>query len=98
MLVGERRDPSEVLIADDVSIGPQLGDDAVDVDGVPDQHGVGQQTETAGLVHHLLVVADPEGTLIGEEQPFCEDVAELAAIELELDSPAERLLLDVGPV
>ena len=46
------------------------------------------KAEAAGLVHDLLVVAGAECALVGEEQPFGEDVAELAAVQLELDLAA----------
>ncbi len=58
------------------------------MDGVPHQHGVGEQAEAAGLVHHRLVVVGPEAALVGEEQRLGEDVAELAAVELQLDGVA----------
>ena len=34
--------------------------------------------------------------MVGEEQPFGQRVAELAAVELELDRPAKRLLMNVA--
>src|SRR5271168_2018563 len=58
--VGQRGDPCQILVVDLVSGGTELLDDTGDVDSVPDQHGIGQQAEAAGLVHHLLVVAGAE--------------------------------------
>ena len=92
----QRRDAGQILVLHLVSGGTKLVDDAGDVDGVPDQHGIGEQAEAAGLVHHLLVVAGAEAAPVGEEQRFGEDVAELAAVELQLDGVTQRLLLDVA--
>src|SRR5208337_918425 len=36
--------------------GTELLGDAAHVHGVPDQHGIGEQAEAAGIVHDLLVV------------------------------------------
>src|SRR5664279_3569438 len=81
----QRRDAGQILVLHRVSGGTKLVDDAGDVDGVPDQHGIGEQAKAAGLVHHLLVVTGAEAAPVGEEQRFGEDVAELAAVELQLD-------------
>jgi hypothetical protein len=66
------------------------------VDRVPDEHGIRQEAEATRLVHNFLIVPKAEGALIGEEQPLGERVAELAAVELELNRPAERLLVNVA--
>ncbi len=84
----QRGYPGEVLVLHLVAVSAELLDDAADMDGVPDQHGVGEQAEAAGLIHYLLVVAGPEAALVGEEQRFGQDVAELAAVELQLDGVA----------
>ena len=76
------RGAGQILVLHLVSGGTELIDDASDMDGVPDQHGIGEKAEATGFVHHLLVVAGAEGTPIGEEQGFGEDVAEFAAVEL----------------
>src|SRR5271169_3403250 len=79
-----------------MAAGTELLGDAAHVYGVPDQHGIGEQAEAAGLVHDLLVVAGAEVALVGEEDPSGEDVAELTAVELQLDGLAQRLLVDVA--
>src|SRR5271165_4463261 len=94
--VGQWRDARQFLVCHVVPGGPELIDDAADMDGVPDQHGVGKQAEAAGLVHHLLVVAGAEAAPVGEEQRLREDVAELAAVELQLDGVTQLLLVDVS--
>jgi hypothetical protein len=47
----------KVFVADCRAAGAQLGDDALDPQGVPQHDGVGQQAEATRLVHdHLEVV------------------------------------------
>lgn len=94
--VCQGRDAGEVLVLHLVPGGAELVDDASNVDGIPDQYGIGEQAEAAGLVHHLFVVTGAEAALVGKEQPLGKDMAELAAVELQLDGVAKRLLLDVA--
>src|SRR5271165_7239258 len=96
MSMAQGRDPGQVGVFHLVPGGPQLIDDTGDVDGVPHQHGIGEQAETAGLVHHLFVVAGTEAAPIGEEQRLGEGVAELAAVKLQLDGVTKRLFLDIS--
>ena len=49
-----------------------------------------------GLVHDLLIIAGAQIALVRKENPLREDVAEFAAIELQLDGLAERLLMNVA--
>src|SRR5712692_3280503 len=83
-------------IHDGLAGGPQLGDYFHDGHGVPDQHRIGQEAQTTGLVHDLLVVAGAELAAVCEEQPARQGVARLTAIELELDPPPEVLLVNVA--
>ncbi len=46
----ERRDAGEVVIVDVVAGSAELGDDAGDVDGVPNQDGIGQQAESPSKI------------------------------------------------
>ncbi len=92
--VSQWRDANQFLVCHLVLGGPELIDGAADMDGVPDQYGVGKQTEAAGLVHHLFVVAGAEAAQVGEEQRLREDMAELAAVEPQLDGVTQRLLVD----
>ena len=96
MSMGQGRDPGQVGVLHLVPGGPQLINDRGDVDGVPDQHGVGEKAEAAGLVHDLLVVAGAEAAPIGEEQRSGEGVAELAAVKLQVDGVSERLVLNIS--
>jgi hypothetical protein len=43
------RDAGQILVLHFVSGGTKLIDDAGDVDGVPNQHGIGEQVEATGL-------------------------------------------------
>ena len=94
--MGQRRDAGEVLVAHRMAGGTELPGDAAHVHGVPDQHGIREQAEAAGLVHDLLVVAGAEVALVGEKDPSGEDVAKLAAVELQLDGLAQLLFVDVA--
>ena len=93
--IEQQRHVGEILTEHDMAGGAELADIAIDLHGVPDQPRVRQQAEAAGLVHDFLVVAAAERALVGKEQPFREYVAELAAIQVELDLAAERFLMDV---
>ena len=90
------RDAREIFIGNSVTVGPQLSDDAVDVDGVPNEHGIGKQAQATRLVHDLLVVASTERALVGEEQPSGETMAKLAAVKLKVDATTQWLVLDVA--
>jgi hypothetical protein len=74
----------------------QFGDDALDLQGVPQHDGVGQQAETTRFVHDHLEVGGAELALVGEEQPSGQAVTGLAAVELGLDAEAERLVVQVA--
>ena len=90
------RSASQILVFHLMSGGSELTDDAGNMDAVPDQHGIGEKAEATGFVHHLFVVAGAEVTPIGEEQRLGEDVAEFAAVELQLDGVTQRFFLDVA--
>jgi hypothetical protein len=71
----------------------QLPNDVADGDGIPDQNGIGEQAQTAGLVHDFLVVTGAKLTAIGEEQPASQFMPRFASIELQLHSPSDSDLL-----
>lgn len=96
VLSHQRGDAGEFLVRNDVPIGAKPCDDAVDVDRIPDEHGIREEAEATRLVHDFLVVPEAECALVGEEQPFGKRVTELAAVELKLNRPAERLLVNVA--
>ena len=89
----QRPDMDEVFVTDRCAAGAQFRDDALDLQGVPQHDGVGQQTETTGLVHDHLEIRGAELALIGEEQPSGQAVAGLAAVELGLNAQAQRLIV-----
>ncbi len=74
----------------------QLPNDVADGDGVPDQNGIGEQAQTAGLVHDFLVITGAKLTAIGEEQPASQFMPRFASIELQLHSPSNVLLVDIA--
>jgi hypothetical protein len=47
--VEQRRDAGKIVVEDGVPGGTELGDKAVNLHGVPDQHGVRQQTDQRRL-------------------------------------------------
>ena len=57
--------------------------------GIPDQHRVGEQAQTADFVHNLLGVASAKNPLIRKEEPTREPMACLPAVELQLDTACE---------
>ena len=50
MLSHQKGDPDEVLVENEVSVGAKPRDDAVDVDRVPEEHGIRQETKSTRLV------------------------------------------------
>jgi hypothetical protein len=41
----KRRDAGKIVVEDGVPGGTELGDNTLDLHGVPDQHGIRQQTD-----------------------------------------------------
>ena len=79
--MSERRYPCEVGVG-----RLELRDDAAHSHRVPDKHGVREQCQCAGLVHHLRVVAGPEESLVAEEDPPSKSMALLASIQLDANA------------
>lgn len=73
----------------------QLPNDIADLDRVPCQDCVRQQTQTARLIHNLLVVAGARLAAIGEEQPAGRFMPRFASTELQLHPSSNLLLVDV---
>lgn len=92
----ERRDVCEIPIRHDFSRGPELIDDSLHLDRVPDNDGIREKAQAARLVHDLLEVALSEFALVGEEKPSRELVALLAAVELKLDPVPDFVIVDVA--
>src|SRR3954447_12829025 len=86
----------EIFVADCRAFGTQFRNDALDLQGVPQHHSVGQQAEATGLVHDHFEVGGAELALIGEEQPPGQTMASLSAVELGLDAQAQRSIVQVA--
>jgi hypothetical protein len=69
----------------------QLPNDIADLDRVPHQDRVRQQTQTARLIHNLLVVTGAKLVAIGEEQPAGQFMPRFASIELQLHPSSNPL-------
>jgi hypothetical protein len=79
----EGRNPSKIGIAHVVLIDAKPSHDFLDPLAVPDQHGIGEQAQAAGLIHDFIDVSRAELTAIGEEQTArCQIVPIFAAVEL----------------
>ena len=91
---GAIRAPSSVR--DRCPCRPELRDNPRHVDGIPDEHGVGQPAEARRLVHDLGVIAGLKRPLIGKQAPARARVPPLTTIALELHPSAERLLVQVA--
>ena len=63
---------------------------------LPCQDCVRQQTQTARLIHNLLVVAGARLAAIGEEQPAGQFMPRFASTELQLHPSSNLLLVDVA--
>ena len=61
--------PRQISIIDLLTRCAQLANDIADLDRVPDQDRVRQQTQTARLIHNLLVITGAKFAAISEEQP-----------------------------
>jgi hypothetical protein len=83
----------EIFVAYCRAAGAQFGDDALDLQRVPQNNGVGEQTEATGLVHDHLEVRGAELALVSEEQPSGQAMTGLATVKLGLDAQAERLVM-----
>jgi hypothetical protein len=57
----ERREPGDVLVADLVALGAELGDGGVDVPGGPQHDGVEDQAERAELVLSEMILKARSG-------------------------------------
>ena len=65
------------------------------VDGVPGQGGIRQETQGADLVHDLRVVTSPKRTLIREEESARQLVPRLPSIQLSMHTVSQRVVVAV---
>jgi hypothetical protein len=88
--------PREFLIRDRFSRRPELRNNPRHVDGIPDEHRIGQQAEAGRLVHDFGVIPRLKRPLIRKKEATRELMSPLATIELELHPSAERLIVHVA--
>jgi hypothetical protein len=88
--------PRELLVRDRFSRRPELRNNPRHVDGIPDEHRIGQQAEACRLVHDFGVIPRLKRPLIRKKEATRELVPPLATIELELHPSSERLIVYVA--
>ena len=87
----------EVGIGDLFSGQAETINDLAHLGSVPDQHRMRQQAQTARLVHDLFHIPGPELTPVCEEEASCNEiVTRLAAIQLQLNTAAQRFIVDIS--
>ena len=92
----KRPNMGDICVCDGHAGGAQFGNDALHLQGVPQNHDVRQQAETGRLVHDCFVVVGAELALVGEEQPACQGMTGLSAVQLGLDQSAEWRVVKVA--
>jgi hypothetical protein len=75
MRIGERRDACQVCGGNGLATCPELGEDLSHAHGIPDEHRVGEQAQTADFVPNLLIVTGAKHFLIRKEEPTRESMA-----------------------
>ena len=67
-----------------LALCPELVHDLGDLEGIPVQDRIGNETQATGLVHDLLVIPRRKFALVGKENPARQLMAVFALVELEL--------------
>ena len=83
------------IVVDLSPLASQRVHEVRDFEGVPVQDGIGDETQAAGLIQNLGVIARRKLALIGKEHAPGQLVAVLPFVELELPAPAQ-LQLNTG--
>lgn len=83
--MGGGRDARHVFRGDGLASHPELGGDLGHADRIPDEHGIAEQTQTAHLVHHFLIVTRAKDALIGKEDPTGEPMARFPRLVKKLN-------------
>src|ERR1700756_3017971 len=96
MAVSHWRYPRQISIINFLTRCAQQPNDIADLDRFPHQDRVRQQTQTARLIHNLLVVTGAKLAAIGEEQPAGQFMPRFASIELQLHPSSNLLLVDAA--
>src|SRR5262245_15796034 len=63
---------------------------------VPRDHSIGEQIETAGLIGLFLFLLAANRPLVGKEEKFPQGVQCLTFIELRVNTPTIRLILQIA--
>ena len=69
VLVAAGREVLEVGLVDRIAFGPQLLEDFLHVDGVPEQHAVGEQRQAPGRLGLRLLLLAADNALAAKSEP-----------------------------
>ena len=75
----------ESLIINHLTLGTKFLNNAVNLEGIPIKHSIGNQAQTTRFVHDLLVLTSGKFPLVTKENTTRKAMAILALIELELN-------------
>jgi len=70
------------FILNDFTLLSQAFQNIINLYGVPIQDRVGDETQTTGFIHNLLVVTSGELTLVGKENPAGQFMSIFAFVQL----------------
>ena len=59
----------EDVVVDIFPLSPQILYDVIDLERIPIQDSIGNQTQAAGFIHNLFVITGRELALVGKENP-----------------------------
>ena len=96
MVVAEGAEAGDVVVADVDAGALGNGQGAVQIQGVPQHHGVQDQPESAELVLLAFPVGVYDFASTAVADVAGEGVAGFASVELDEDGPAVFLAVDVG--
>jgi hypothetical protein len=96
VVVGERTEPGDVVVVDVGAFSLGGGEGSIEVDGVPQDDGVYDESERAELVFLSVSVAPPEFAAVAVADITGEGVAGLASVEGYEDGAPVFFAVDVG--
>src|SRR4051812_2114727 len=94
--MAKRRQTGNILVADREAFDAQLGQGGIHIDGIPQNDEVDHEAEGAKLVLLAIAVALAQLPATPMENDASELVALFAPVELDQDTPAVSLVVDVG--
>ena len=89
------RGSAEVVFVGDEAFDCEVRDRSVDVDGVPDDDGVGDEVQAERLVGLVLWSAVPDLGCVGEEDELTQSVEGFSLVELASDSAPVGFVFEV---